>query len=92
MICHPTDSSEHSCSKCKCPIRLEVKPQEETEELVCIQCAEPLAVVFVELPPDEWGCRSISKTVQEVREHNGGDWLKNGGIWHCQEYVLANQE
>lgn len=84
-------TTEANCEKCSKPVFVENGLEENPDPLICIHCADSNAVIFVELPPDEFGCRSLSVTVAQVREKDEGEWHKHG-IWHDQRWVLQNQE
>ena len=74
------------CTKCGNLVYVEGGPE---GIVVCIHCADPNEVVFVELPPDEYGRRSMAKSVAEVLAK--GDWHKEG-TWHSQQWALSNIE
>lgn len=81
------------CSKCRAKVFVEGEPN-QPEKKVCIHCAVteyPQTVLFVELPPDEFGARSLAVGIQEVYAKDNGQWHK-GGVWHNQKWVLARQE
>ena len=62
----------------------------EPEPNICIHCVvktQPGLVLFVALPPDEFGGRSLAKSVAEVYARDGGEWHKHG-IWYNQKDVL----
>lgn len=82
-----------NCSKCLKAIFVERGVEEEKDARICIHCCaqeHPDTTVFVELPPDEFGCRSIPVTAKEMFEADSGEWHKSG-MWHDAKYVLAHQ-
>ena len=87
------DGTISECQQCQKEILVE-KGLESEEVKICIHCAakyNPEIVLFVELPPDEYGCRSIAVGLKEVYEKDNFEWHKNG-VWHNQKWVLARQE
>jgi hypothetical protein len=84
--------SKAECGNCHKPVFVE--PGLEGRPALCIYCAvekEPNTVLFVELQPDEFGRRSMSKGAREVLGAADGEWHKQGE-WHDPQYVLNNQE
>ncbi len=75
-----------TCGKCQQPIFVEQGISAELPK-ICIHCAEPNAVIFVSLPPDEFGGRSMAKSVGEVLAAGEGNWHKNGE-WHSAQWAL----
>ena len=81
------------CKVCRARVFVE-GGVEQPEQKVCIHCAAKShanLVLFVELPPDEYGHRSTAVTLQQVYEKDDGQWHKSG-VWHNQKWVLARQE
>jgi hypothetical protein len=81
------------CSMCQENIYVE-SGDEDLEPKVCLPCAvqhHPNAMIFVELPPDEYGRSSLGKGVKEVFEAQEGEWHQHGQ-WHSQQWALRNQE
>lgn len=84
---------EAECVSCKAKVYVE-GGADQPESKICIHCAakdHPSLVLFVELRPDEFGARSIPKTVREVYEADGGKWHKHG-VWHNQKWVFERME
>lgn len=77
-----------------CGKRIIVEEGGMNDEKLCIHCAivkYPDLVLFVELPPDEFGNRSMAKGIQEVFAAKDGEWHKDG-VWHNQKWILARQD
>lgn len=79
------------CTKCNEPAYIEKGMEGCKDPVVCLMCADDNAIVFVEMPPDEFGRRSISVTAKQVREQDDGRWHKKG-FWHSAQWAFANQE
>ncbi len=87
----PGLEAQADCADCGAKVWVE-GGVEQPEKKVCIHCAyktTPDLVLFVELPPDEYGNRSMAKSLREIYEK--ADWHKTGR-WHNQKWVLARQE
>jgi hypothetical protein len=86
----PINAPVVECSHCHKPVyAVDLLP--DTPTPLCIYCTSELhpdAVVFVDLPPDEFGDRSMAVSVEQVL--NRGDWHKNGA-WHDQQFLLKHQ-
>lgn len=86
------DETLSVCSGCQQEIVVE-PGLAAIEPKLCLYCAAvsyPETVLFVELPPDEFGRRSLAKGIKEVLEAKAGEWHKNG-VWHDQQFVLRDQ-
>jgi hypothetical protein len=72
-----------------------VEPGLENENpKICIHCCvvhHPNTVLFVDLPPDDFGPRSLAKSIHQVYHKDNGDWHKHGA-WHDQRITLARQQ
>ena len=90
---HQSWTGERSqCDTCDKPVIVENGMTDHVKR--CIHCAaitNPDMVLFVELPPDEFGNRSMAKVLKEVFEASNGQWHKDG-VWHNQKWILDRQE
>lgn len=85
LMVHP----KGTCGRCQKLVYLDAKVSEPP---ICIHCCNeeaPGEVIFVELEPDEFGRRSMGKSVAEVMAR--GDWHKTGA-WLSQQNALSNIE
>lgn len=76
------------CAKCQKEVFVEDGVEGEKQ---CIYCAPDNSILFVDMPPDEYGGRSISVSVKEVREQDNGEWHKTG-LWHDQQWALKHAQ
>ncbi len=91
--CPEMPGTRDVCQSCMAEVIVE-EGLENNDQKLCIYCAaqsQPESVLFVELPPDEFGHRSMAKGIQEVLGARNGEWHKTG-VWHDPKWVLARQE